>query len=87
MRNYQKKFRRVFAISSFDVAFVPRFVFKWVKLGDFDLPDIFRINTFTLMAQKLKIRLAVRIFRAATMKRSVSLMAHLFSLLNPRLLI
>ena len=39
------------------------------------------------MAQKLKIRLAVRIYRAATMKRSVSLMAHLFSLLNPRLLI
>ena len=29
----------MFAISSFDVAFVPRFVFKWVKLGDFDLPD------------------------------------------------
>ena len=30
------------------------------------------------MAQKLKIRLAVRIYRAATMKRSVFLMAHLF---------
>ena len=45
------------------------------------------INTSTLMAQKLKIRLAVRIYRAATMKRSVFLMAHLFSLLNPRLLI
>ena len=40
-----------------------------------------------MMAQKFKIRLAVRIYRAATMKRSVSLMAHLFSLLNPRLLI
>ena len=39
------------------------------------------------MAQKLKIRLAVRIYRAAIMKRSVFLMAHLFSVLNPRLLI
>ena len=45
MRNYQKKKASpsVLAISSFDVAFVPRFVFKWVKLVDFDLPDIFRI--------------------------------------------
>ena len=49
MRNYPKKFRRVFAISSFDVAFVPRFVFKWVKLGDFDLPDIFRIISQTFL--------------------------------------
>ena len=39
------------------------------------------------MAQKLKIRLAVHIYPVATMKRSVFLMAHLFSLLNPRLLI
>ena len=45
------------------------------------------INSSTLMAQKLKKRLAVHRYRAATMKRSVFLMAHLFSLLNPRLLI
>ena len=43
------------------------------------------INTSTLAARKLKIRLAVRIYRAATMKRSVFRMAHIFSLLNPRL--
>ena len=50
MRNYQKKSSpSVFAISSFDVAFVPRFVFKWVKLGDFDLTDIFRIISQTFL--------------------------------------
>ena len=50
MRNHPKKVSpSVFAISSFDVAFVPRFVFKWVKLGDFDLPDIFRIISQTFL--------------------------------------
>ena len=39
----------MFAISSFVVAFVPRFVFKWVKLGDFDFPDIFRIMSQTFL--------------------------------------
>ena len=32
-----------------DVAFSPRFVFTWVKLGDFDLPDMFRIMSQTFL--------------------------------------
>ena len=39
----------LFAIFSFYVAFVPRVVFKWVKLGDFDLSDIFRITSQTFL--------------------------------------
>ena len=56
MRNYPKVSPSVFAISSFDVAFVPRLVFKSVKLGDFDLPDIFRIIFQTFLIGVLKVR-------------------------------
>ena len=49
MRNYPKKSFAKGICSFFDVASVPRFVFKWVKLGDFDLPDIFRIMFQTFL--------------------------------------
>ena len=49
--------------------------------------DFHIINTSTLMASKLKIRLAMRMYWATTMKRSIFLMAHLFSRMNQKLLI
>ena len=36
---YSSVFEEVKLSLMFDVAFAPRFVFKWVKLGDSDLPD------------------------------------------------